>query len=104
MLSLCLWSDSIADRIVSRRGKGEFTQLANQSIGLEFGQISELLGSTSRAVQSGVARHRQVAGGSWRRTHRRSDDQGSPTGEVVSDNVNPTLVQREDEPKKKKSA
>ena len=26
------------------------------------------------------------------------------TGEVVSDNVNPTLVPREDEPKKKKSA
>jgi ATP-dependent Clp protease ATP-binding subunit ClpX len=26
------------------------------------------------------------------------------TGEVVSDNVNPTLIPREDEPKKKKSA
>ena len=26
------------------------------------------------------------------------------TGEVVSDNVNPTLIPRKDEPKKKKSA
>ena len=60
----------VPDRIVSRRGKGEFTQLANQSIGLEFGQISELLGSTSRAVQCGY-----IDGpvlwrllGEWRRT------------------------------------
>jgi asparagine synthase (glutamine-hydrolysing) len=43
----------VPDSIIDRRSKGEFTQLANESIELDFGQISELLGSSSRAVEYG---------------------------------------------------
>jgi asparagine synthase (glutamine-hydrolysing) len=43
----------VPDSIINRRSKGEFTQLANESIELDFGQISELLGSSSRAVEYG---------------------------------------------------
>jgi asparagine synthase (glutamine-hydrolysing) len=43
----------VPDSIINRRSKGEFTQLANESIKLDFGQISELLGSSSRAVEYG---------------------------------------------------
>jgi asparagine synthase (glutamine-hydrolysing) len=66
----------VPDRIVSRRSKGEFTQLANQSIDLEFAQISELLGPSSRAVQYGYTEGPVVWRllGEWRRTIQSSQN------------------------------
>ena len=43
----------VPDAIVDRRGKGEFTHLANRSIELDFEQITDVLGSSSLAVQYG---------------------------------------------------
>jgi asparagine synthase (glutamine-hydrolysing) len=43
----------VPDAIVDRRSKGEFTQLANRSIELDFHAIAEILGPTSLAVQFG---------------------------------------------------
>jgi len=66
----------VPDAIVDRRGKGEFTRLANRSIDLDFEQIIELLGSSSLAVQYGY-----VDGpvlwrllGEWRHTIRSSEN------------------------------
>jgi len=43
----------VPDAIVDRRSKGEFTQLANRSIELDFSTIAEILGATSLAVRFG---------------------------------------------------
>jgi hypothetical protein len=66
----------VPDAIVDRRGKGEFTKLANRSIDLDFEQIIEVLGSSSLAVQYGY-----VDGpvlwrllGEWRHTVRSSEN------------------------------
>lgn len=44
---------TVPDAIVNRRSKGEFTQLANQSIDDDFPLISEILGPTARSVRMG---------------------------------------------------
>ena len=43
----------VPDAIVDRRSKGEFTQLANRSIELDFSTIADILGPSSLAVQFG---------------------------------------------------
>jgi len=43
----------VPDAIVDRRSKGEFTQLANRSVELDFGAIAAILGPSSLAVQFG---------------------------------------------------
>jgi len=43
----------VPDAIVDRRSKGEFTQLANQSIDDDFSLISEILGPTAMSVRLG---------------------------------------------------
>ena len=66
----------VPDAIVDRRGKGEFTQLANRSIELDFEQITDVLGPSSLAVQYGY-----VDGpvlwrllGEWRQNIRASEN------------------------------
>jgi asparagine synthase (glutamine-hydrolysing) len=43
----------VPDAVVDRRSKGEFTQLANRSIELDFPTIADMLGPSSLAVQFG---------------------------------------------------
>jgi asparagine synthase (glutamine-hydrolysing) len=43
----------VPDAIIDRRTKGEFTQLANQSIDLDFASIADLLGPSSLAARFG---------------------------------------------------
>jgi asparagine synthase (glutamine-hydrolysing) len=43
----------VADAVVNRRSKGEFTALANQSIAIDFPSIREILGPSSLAVRFG---------------------------------------------------
>jgi hypothetical protein len=43
----------VPDAVVNRRTKGEFTQLANQSIGYDFSMISDILGPTALSVRLG---------------------------------------------------
>src|SRR5580765_7213678 len=43
----------VPDAVVSRRSKGEFTRLANQSIEFDFSRIADILGQTSWSVRLG---------------------------------------------------
>jgi asparagine synthase (glutamine-hydrolysing) len=43
----------VADAVVDRRSKGEFTQLANRSLELDFSAIEDILGPSSLAVRFG---------------------------------------------------
>jgi asparagine synthase (glutamine-hydrolysing) len=43
----------VPDAVVTRRSKGEFTQLANQSIEFDFSRIADILGPTSMSVRLG---------------------------------------------------
>jgi len=43
----------VPDSIVDRRNKGEFTQLANRSLELDFSAVTDILGPSSLAVRFG---------------------------------------------------